>query len=175
LRKQSLVIASGKMALIWVAWGAGVVVSLYTFIWLAIAGYVLWGVAIFFAWFILSAVIAHRKFSHIFDKSRGLGKGKSEDWILLFTVLAAGFATGAAFQNVSTIGSETISRSSCISPSTVNVTSPNCAQVQTITLAQGPFLYLGQLGVWIVTLAALGALVFGMIYTLLRLLPPLES
>jgi hypothetical protein len=166
-----MVTAAGKMALVWIAWGAGVVLAFYAFIWLALANYVLEGLLVLIPWILLSGLLAHHKFSQLFDKSQGLPKGKSEDWILLVTVLAAAFATGAALQNVSTIGSEMISRSSCVSPTSVNVTSTNCTQIQTITQAQGPFLYMGQIGVCTVTLGALGALIFGAIYAVIRLMP----
>jgi hypothetical protein len=105
----------------------------------------------------------------IFRHSKGLGFGSSGEWALVVTSLGAAFATGAVFESVSTVGSQTVSTSSCISPAHVNVTSPNCVQIQTITQTQGTNVAFAQLGIGIIAVGIVGALAFGVSYFAIRL------
>ncbi len=163
-----MVTAAGNMALLWVLFGASMYFALYTSFWLSGAYGLIWGIAVFVIWLSLTVYFHFSRYRRIFDESRDLVEGSRDDWILLVTILAAGFATGAALQNVSTINSQTVSYSRCITPGNLNVTSPNCTQIRTVSDVQGPFTYFGQVGVLIVVLAAIGALTFGIFYVLLR-------
>ncbi len=165
MRKKSTVTAAGKIALLWVGFSSSLILLLYWIIWSISANDVPAGVAVFSLGVALSVSITTVKFFHMFKKSKGLAPGRQDEWIFIVTVLAAAFAIGGAFQSVSNIGSQAISTSSCVSPK--NVTIANCTQIQTTTLTQGPLLYFGQLGVWIVVLAGIGALAFGILYIVL--------
>jgi hypothetical protein len=164
-----MVVAAGKMALVFVIWAAIVIGSFYLSLGAGQKGLPIYAALLTFVVLILlTGMIGFRTISDMFKGSKRLGPRSQNEWILLITILAAAFAIGGAFQGVSTIGAETVSNSTCSRPTGLNVTSPNCVQVQTITQTQGPFTYLGQLGVTIVLLASMGALAFGILYSALR-------
>jgi len=170
LRKGSMIIAAGRMALVFVVWAVIVVGSVFLSIWLVLQGVMIYeSLLVFFFLTVVSGTVGFVVYSNLFKKSKGLSHGSQNEWILLITILAAAFATGAAFQSVSTINAQTVSNSTCAKPAGLNVTSPNCIQIETTTQTQGPFTYLGQIGVWMVVLASIGALVFGILYLVLRL------
>jgi hypothetical protein len=173
--KESRVVAAGKMAIMWSIWGATLVAAVYIIVWLAVAGYGLWALVGFAVWTIASGLFVFNKFFSKLAQAKKLTPGGRNDWILVLTFLAFAFAMGAAFQTVSTINSQTVSLTSCVSPPKTNVTSPNCIQVQTIAHVEGPFLYYSQLGLSAVGLGVFAAFVFGITYLALLRLPSLLS
>lgn len=165
-----MVIAAGRMALVFVVFGAIVFGSIFLSIWLGSQGVMVYeALLVFFVLTLASGAVAFLIYLNMFRKSKRLSHGSKNEWVLLVTILGVAFATGAAFQSVSTINAQTISNSVCVKPAGLNVTSPNCVQIQTTTQIQGPFTYFGTLGVLMVVLASIGALVFGIIYFVLRL------
>jgi hypothetical protein len=80
-------------------------------------------------------------------KLTGLTLGKKKDWERLAGILTLTFTVIGAMVAIEAFFGQTVTQSSCINPSNVNVTSPNCKTIQTVSVSQST-----QLGPW-VTLA----------------------
>jgi hypothetical protein len=174
LANNSLVIEAGRTALWFVGWAVVMIIAFDTFIssipsssppWL-----IIWqGILPFLVLTLVPGYIVVSIFFRMLGSAKKPRSSNRNDWVLLITILGAAFAIGGIFQAVSTIGSQTVSVSSCASPSKVNVTSPNCVRTQTITHTEGPNLYFAQMGLYMIALAIAGALGFGMSYVALFL------
>jgi hypothetical protein len=173
LGKNSLVIEAGRMALVLVGW-AGIIIVVFdreiSSIPSSAPSWLIWqGILLFLVITGTFGYIAVNLFFRMLGSARKPRSNNLNDWVVLITILAAAFAIGGIFQAVSTIGSQTVSVSSCVFPPNVNVTSPNCVRTQTMTHTEGPNLYFGQIGLDMIALAIVGALAFGISYAALVL------
>lgn len=168
MSKNSLVIEAGRMALVLVGWAVIIILALYSQITSkpsSTPSWLLWqGIILFLTFTLLSGWIAVDIFFRMLGSMKKPRSNSPNDWALLITVLAAAFAVGGIFQAVSTIGSQTVSVSSCVFPPNLNVTSLNCVRTQTITHTEGPNLYFGQIGLYMIALAIVGAMAFAISY-----------
>jgi len=166
---KSVVKVAGEIGLLMASLASALAIDIYVSLWLVDRDYPFIGVIVFVVWFSALVAVGYVKFLAMFPKNKDLTAGKLDEWVLVVAVLGAVFATGSAFQSVSSIGSGTLSDSNCSSPAGVNVTSINCQTVHTVTrVAPGPFWYFSHLGIWTVVIASIGLLTFGMVYVLIR-------
>ena len=165
-KNNSIVMEAGKMSIFFVVWAVFIIITFASFIspilsstqtplWLIAQGIIIFLVVTgLFGWIAVSFFFRNLR------NAKKLNSNNLNEWVLLIAILAAAFTIGGIFQAVSTIGSQTVSISSCIDPPDVNVTSLNCVKTQIVSHVEGPNLYFGQLGLDVILLSIVGTVTF---------------
>lgn len=118
------------------------------------------------SWFVI-AIIVWEIFWLKWTKKRAqniknLPLARLEAWVFVLGFFFSIIGAGSALVNLSTFGAQTISNSTCIQPSNVNVTSLNCTKIQTLIQAPGggAYAFYGPIGASMVLIGEIGLPVF---------------
>ncbi len=99
-----------------------------------------------------------------------LRKDDREDWNFIISIFVAVFTIGGGLVAFSVVNSQLTTHSSCFLPKGVNITSPNCQTIETVTLPNsGAFAFYRALGNLIVVAGLIGIWVFSIFFALLYL------
>jgi len=134
--------------------------------------FIIWGwpSSVVTAWIFILPFIGSVIMLRLWPNIKLLRKDDREDWNFILSIFVAIFTIGGGLVAFSAVNSQATTHSSCFLPKGVNVTSPNCQIIETVTLPNtGAFAFYGGLGNLIVVAGLVGIWVFAIFFALLYL------
>jgi hypothetical protein len=154
--------------MIWIAVGFVLPLNLLAYSVISPEVFLGWLVAFFIVLFGLLVFWTTKLGPSVLERELVAIKGKQ--LTMLVEVIVGVFAIGGTLIALSLYLSPAYTVSSCLKPAGVNVTSPNCQQVKTVSVPNSGPSGIGEIGFWIVQLGLDGVWVFISVYFTVMLL-----